>query len=140
MSMNITPLITDNISELLVKVIEFTQSRQITLTQNINNIHEPEFVPQDLAVDEFTEVLNHAIEEHIRHQRLVLCDTENIKFGAGGSFSVEPMIDEYAKELLEASHDEYIELQISKLLENSLNQRIAAELLKQKHGMISILE
>ncbi len=138
--MNITPLITDNISELLVKVIEFTQSRQITLTQNINNIHEPEFVPQDLAVDEFTEVLNHAIEEHIRHQRLVLCDTENIKFGAGGSFSVEPMIDEYAKELLEASHDEYIELQISKLLENSLNQRIAAELLKQKHGMISILE
>jgi len=138
--MNITSLITDNISELLVKIIEFTQSRQITLTQNINNIHEPEFVPQDLAVDEFTEVLNHTIEEHIRHQRLVLCDTENIKFGAGGSFSAEPIIDEYARELLEASQDEYIELQISKLLENSLNQRIAAELLKQKHGMISILE
>lgn len=138
--MNIPPLIMDNISELLVKIIEFTQSRQKTLTRNINNIHEAGFIPQDLAVDEFTEVLNHAIEEHIRHRRLVLRDTENIKFGTSGSFSVEPMIDEHAREILEANQDEYIELQISKLLENSLNQRIAAELLKQKHGMISILE
>ena len=138
--MNITPLITDNISELLVKVIEFTQSRQKTLTQNINNIHDPGFIPQDLAVDEFTDVLNHAIEEHIRNQRLVLRDTDNIKFGFSGSFEVEPMVDEYAKELLDENRDEYLVLQINKLLENSLNQRIAAEMLRQKHGMISILE
>jgi flagellar basal body rod protein FlgB len=133
-------LITDNIAELLVKIIEFTQTRQKLLSQNINNIHNPSFVPKDLAVEEFTELLNDAINEHIRSQRLMLRDTENIKFGFSGSLQVIPVVDNYAKDLLEENRDEYLELQINKLLENSLNQRIAAELLRQKEGTISILE
>jgi len=84
--------------------------------------------------------LSEAIDEHIRNRRLGLRDTENIKFGISGSFEAKPVVDEYAKELLEESRDEYLELQISKLLENSLNQRVAAELLRQKQGMISIFE
>jgi len=138
--MNLTSLITDNITELLVKIIEFTQSRQKVLSRNINNIHRPGFVPEDLAVDEFSESLNNAINEHIWSQRLVLCDTENIKFGIGGSFEVKPAVDKYAKELFEENQDEYLKLQMNKLLENSFNQRIAAELLRQKHGVISIFE
>jgi len=138
--MNLQSLITDNITELLFKIIEFTQTRQKILTQNINNIHTPGFAPKDLEVDEFSYLLNNAIDEHIANQRLVLCDTENIKFGTSGSFEVKPITDEYARELLEENQDEYIELQINKLLENSLNQRIAAELLRQKEGMITIFE
>jgi len=138
--MNLTSLVTDNITELLVKIIEFTQSRQKILIRNIDNIHNPGFVPKDLAVDEFSDLLNNAINEHNRSQRLLLCDTENIKFGSAGSFEVRPTADKYAKELLEENRDEYLELQISKLLENSLNQRVAAELLRQKQGMISIFE
>jgi flagellar basal body rod protein FlgB len=138
--MNLASLITDNIAELLVKIVEFTQSRQKILSRNINNIHSFGFVPKDLAVDEFSDLLNDAIDEHIRNQRIVLRDTENIKFGLSGSFEAKPVIDEYAKELLEESRDEYLELQISKLLENSLNQRVAAELLRQKQGMVSIFE
>ena len=138
--MNLTSLITDNMAELLVKIIEFTQSRQKILTQNINNIHSPGFVPKDLAVNEFSKLLNNAINEHIRSQRLVLCDTENIKFGAAGSFEVKPVVDKYAKELIEESQDEYLELQVNKLLENSLNQRLAAELLRQKERTTSIFE
>lgn len=138
--MNLTTMITDNITEVLVKIIEFTQIRQKVLTQNINNIHVPAFVPKDLEVDEFSDLLNNAISEHSRSRRLVLCDTENIKFGAAGSFEVKPVVDEYAKEVLEENRDEYLELQINKLLENSLNQRVAAELLKQKQGLISIFE
>ena len=138
--MNQPSLITDNIAELLVKIIEFTQPRQKILTQNINNIHSPGFVPKDLVVDEFSDLLNHAIDEHIQNQRLVLRDTENIKFGISGSFEVKPVVDKYAKELLEENPDEYLELQINKLLENSLNQRVAAELLRQKQRMISIFE
>lgn len=133
-------LITDNIAELLVKIIEFTQTRQKLLSRNINNIHNPSFVPKDLAVEEFTELLNDAIDEHIRNQRLMLRDTENIKFGFSGSLRVVPVVDNYAKDLLQENRDEYLELQINKLLENSLNQRIAAELLRQKEGTISILE
>jgi flagellar basal body rod protein FlgB len=138
--MNLTSLITDNMAELLVKIIEFTQSRQKILTRNINNIHSPGFVPKDLAVNEFSKLLNNAINEHIRSQRLVLCDTENIKFGAAGSFEVKAVVDKYAKELIEESQDEYLELQVNKLLENSLNQRLAAELLRQKERTTSIFE
>ena len=137
---NTASLFTDNVTELLVKIIEFTQTRQKILTLNINSIHNPGFAPKDLAVDEFCSSLSNAINEHITNSRLVLCDTENIKFGIGGSFSVEPVTDKHAKQLLEKNQDEYIELQINKLLENSLNQRIAVELLRQKQGTTSVFE
>ncbi len=135
--MNLTSLITDNITEILVKIIEFTRTRQKILTQNITNVNNPGFVPKELAVNEFSGLLNNAIDEHIRNQRLLLRDTENIKFGVKGSFEVKPMIDEHSKELLEENRDEYLELQITKLLENSLNQRVAAELLRQKQKTVS---
>jgi len=136
--MNLTSLITDNITEILVKIIEFTHTRQKVLAQNITNIHEPGFVPKDLAVDEFSRSLNNAINEHIRNQRLVLCDTENIKFGVSGNIEVKPLVDECSRELLEENRDEYLELQINKLSENSLNQRLATELLRQKQRPVSM--
>jgi len=133
-------LVTDNVTELLVKIIEFTQTRQKILTQNINNIRTVGFAPQDLPVDEFSDLLNAAIDEHIRNRRLMLRDTENFKFGSGGSLQLKPVTDQRAKKLREHKPDEYLELQINKLLENSLNQRIATELLKQKQGLISIFD
>lgn len=138
--MNLAPLATDNITELLVKIIEFTQSRQKILTQNITNTRSPGFIPKDLAVNEFSSLLNNAINEHTRSQRLLFCDTENVKFGAACRLETQPITDKYAKELLEKNRNEYIELQINKLLENSLNQKVAAELLRQKQEMISIFE
>ena len=127
---------TDNISELLVKIIEFTHVRQKILTQNINNIHSPGFVPQELPVEEFSELLQDAIDEHARSRRLILRDTETINFGPDSSFNAGAIVDEYAQELLEDDPDEYMELQINKILENSLNQRLAAELLKQRQEAI----
>ncbi len=138
--MNVPSLATDNITELLVKIIEFTQARQKILTRNINNMHSPGFIPKDLRVDEFSEVLHTALYEHARNRRLVLCDTESIKFGANGSFEAKPAADESAKELFEEDRGEYLQVQINKLLENSLNQRLAAELLRQRQEAISILE
>ena len=130
--MNLQAMITDNISELLVKIIEFTQNRQKILTCNINCMHCCDFVPMDLAIDEFSDLLNTAIAEHMRSQRLVLCDTENIKFGVGGELEATPIIDSDAFELFDEYQDEYIEDQINKLLENALNQRVAAELLRER--------
>jgi flagellar basal body rod protein FlgB len=130
--MNLTPLLTDNISEILTLLIEFTHARQKILIQNITNTHNPGFIPKELEVDEFSNLLNFAIDEHIRTQRLVLCDTENIKFSSNGGIDVTPIDDEYGKELIEDNADEYLELQINKLWENSLNQKVAAELLKHK--------
>ena len=130
--MNLASLISDNINEILVKIIKFTKTRRKILIQNITNVHNPGFVPKDLAVNEFSDLLNNAIDEHLQHQRLVLLDTENIKFGDNGNFEVRHVIDEQSKELFEENQDEYFELQINKLWENSLNQKVAAELLKQK--------
>ena len=135
--MNLTSLITDNISEILMKIIEFTQARQKILAQNITNLNTPNFIPQELEVDEFSDLLHNAIDEHIRSQRLILHDSENIKFGLSGNFIVKPVKDDIAKEILRENRDEYLELQINKLWENSLNQKMAAELLRQKQEFIS---
>ena len=136
--MNLMSLITDNITEILIKIVKFTQTRQKILIQNIINVKNPGFVPKELEVNEFSDVLNNAIDEHVRNRRLVLHDTENIKFGASGSIEVKPIVDEHGTKLLEENRDEYIMRQIRKLWENSLNQKLAAELLRQKQGTIPI--
>jgi len=136
--MNIISAVTDNITDVLVKVLEFTGGRQKLLTRNINNVRSPGFVPKDLPVDDFCRMLNHALEQHVATGRLVLCDTQNLKFGAEGSFWAEPVVDENAAVILQDNPDRYLELQMNKLLENALNHRIAAELLKMKQGMLSI--
>ena len=135
--MNLTSLITDNISEILVKIIEFTHTRQKIIIRNIICMNKSGFVPQKLAVKEFSGLLNSAIDEHVQHQRLLLRDTENIKFGTCGNFDVKPTIDKQSKFLLEKNREEYLEVQINKLLENSLNQRVAAELLRRKQNTVS---
>ena len=136
--MNLMSLMTDNITEILIKIVKFTQIRQKIIIQNIINVQNPGFIPKELEVNEFSDVLNNAIDEHVRNQRLVLRDTENIKFGARGSIELKPIIDEHGIKLLEQNREEYIERQINKLWENSLNQKLAAELLKQKQGIVSI--
>lgn len=138
--MNLQSLATDNISELLVKIIEFTENRQKVLTRNINNMHSNDFSPKDLAIDEFSDLLNIAIEEHLRHRRLVLCDTENIKFGIDGDLEAKAVIDESAFELLAEDRDEYVEDQINKLMENAINQRVAAELLKGRDDIAAMFD
>lgn len=136
--MNLTSLITDNITEILIKIVKFTQFRQKILVQNIINVHRPGFVPRDLEVDEFSTVLNNAIDEHVQNRHLLLYDTENIKFRGAGDLELRPIVDEHAERLLEEDRDEYIGWQIDKLWENSLSQKIAAELLRQKVGGVEI--
>ena len=136
--MNLTSLATDNVTEILATIIKFTQTRQKVLIRNIINMHRPGFVPKELEVNEFSSLVNYAIDEHVRNRRLVLRDTENIKFGVSGSFEVMPVMDEPGKKLLEDDPEGYLKRQIGKLWENSLNQKVAAELLKQKQGAIPL--
>ncbi len=138
--MNVPALITDNITDLLVKIIKFTKVRQEVIAHNINSIHTDNFSPLDMPVDEFSDLLDYAIDEHTVNKRLVFCDTVNVKFGEEGTFEIKPIVDRYAKELLESNPDEYLELQIDKMLENSLNQRVAETLLKQKEGVMTDFE
>ena len=132
--MNLPTLTTDNITEVLLKILEFTQSRQKILIRNINTMHSKGFAPKDLPVNEFSRLIAQALAEHACSGRLILKDGENVKFGPNGTFEAPPAIDENAKSLFEQNRDEYLHSQIDKMLENSLNQRIAADLLRQKQA------
>lgn len=138
--MNISPSITDNITELLVKIIDFTKSRNEVLINNVNNVHASGFIPKDLAAKEFSILMSHAINEHVQNGRLLLCDTENFKFGRDGNFEAKAFTDDDAYELLKTNPDDYLELQVDKLTENTLNQTIAKELLRQKQGVVTIFD
>ena len=133
--MEIQSIITDNVSELIVTIIKFTQKRHQVLCENLNNIHTKDFIPKDLPVSEFSDVMNLAVVEHVCKERLVLRDTENIKFISGGNFKVKTITDRYARELLENDLSQYLEFQINKLSENSINQKVAKELFRQKEGI-----
>jgi len=128
------PAPTDTITELLLKIVEFTQIRQKILIQNVNSMQSLDFVPRDLPVAEFSNLINRAISEYMTTQRLVLCDGQNVKFGQAGTFETAVLVDQDAKKLFEEDRDEYLRRQVDKMLENSLNQKIALELLKQKQS------
>lgn len=133
--MELLSLIPDNLSELLVKIIRFTELRRDVLYENIHSTRRPGFSPRDMPVLEFVQILNGAIAEHLQHQRLLFLDSENISFGKNGSMAVTPLPDETARSLLQTNQDEYMESQVAKLLENSLNRKVARELLRLKCGI-----
>jgi len=129
----------DNLTELLVKIIQFTERRRDVLYENIHNTRTPGYTPRDLPVLEFAGILNGAIAEHLQHQRLLFCDTENVRFGQKNIMGLTPVPDDAAEALLQTDRDQYMELQVGKLLENSLNRKVAKELLRLKCGNSSAL-
>ena len=137
--MEFSSLIADNLSELLMKIIQFTERRRDVLYENIHNTRTAGFVPRDMPVMEFVQTLNGAIAEHLQHQRLLFCDSTNIRFGKNNVMDIVPVPDGPAQALLETDRDQYMELQVGKLLENSLNRKVAKELLRLKCGTSSTL-
>ncbi len=133
--MELLSLIPDNLSELLVKIVRFTELRRDVLYENIHSTRKPGFAPRDMPMLEFVQILNGAIAEHLQHKRLLFSDTENIRFGKNGRMQITPLPDEHAKTLLQSNRDEYTEMQVAKLLENSLNRKVARELLRLKCGI-----
>ncbi|MGE5296931.1 MAG: hypothetical protein ACM3VT_19080 [Solirubrobacterales bacterium] len=135
--MDLLSSIPDNIAAVLVEIQTFTELRRRILYANIRNVDVPGFTPQDMPVREFAEVLNQAVAEHLRTRRLLFRDTANITFGSNSSTRIRPVTDTQAYSLLQKSRDEYMELQVNKLLENALNRKVAMELLRQKCGVCS---
>jgi flagellar basal body rod protein FlgB len=129
-----TASIADNISDVLIKIIHFTQLRRQVLHNNLHKADHPGFTPEDMPVRELAEALNVAVAEHLQHRRLLFRDTPHIKFGPNNTMQVRPILDPRAHSLLQTNRDEYTELQIRKLLENCLNRKVAEELLRQKGG------
>lgn len=130
--MNISSVATDNIAELLSKILAFTQRRREITAANILNVNEPGYEPKDLDVEEFADLMTKAIAEHLQTQRLLLCDGRHTFFMDNGRFETIPIVDQKAKRLLATDSKSYLEEQMAKLFENVLNTRLAGELLARK--------
>ena len=130
--MKLTSTTVDNITEVLTRIIEFTERRREVLTRNLFDYKTTGFHPLDLPVCEFSECMTEAVSEHLRSQRLLIRDRDNITFGEEGSFDALPIVDPEAENLLRIDTKQYLQMQIHKLSENLMNNRIAVELLRQK--------
>ena len=139
MRMESASYITDNIEEVLVKIIKFTRFHHKILLDNICNIHLSDFAPKSLDSEGFAELMNQALAEHMNHNRLLWSDSQTIRFGCEGEFEVEAVIDKQANDLFENDKSRYLQKQKKQLMENLLNNRIAVELLKQKRRLMQII-
>ena len=127
-----TSTITDNIAELLAKIVEFTEQRRRVLTENITHVNVPGYVPHDLDVEGFATLMAYAVEEHVRSERLVLYDTETIHFESDGHFEICPIVDTQAQQLLKTDPKAYLEYEVNRLAENLVNSKTARELIECK--------
>ena len=129
--MNLTLTTTDNIAELLTKVIAFTDQRDKILSENIFKADTAGFIPYDLDTSGFAELMTIAVAEHVTNKRLLLRDSGNIKFQPNGKFDALPVVDKKAKDLIENDRAKYLKMQIKKLSENMLNKKVANQLLEK---------
>ena len=125
---------TDFISDLLSLLKEFTTTRRRILMQNIRRVHQNDHIPCDLAVKDFSNILNEAITEYLLNQRLILRDTDAIHFGPCATVDLTPVRDDKAKQLLMQSKADYIGYQCQRLTENSMNEKMACKLMQLRQG------
>lgn len=123
---------TDNVTEVLLRIIDYTEQRRDVLTRNIFDYHQENFCPQDMPEAEFAQRMTEAVTEHLRSERLLFCDSDHIQFQGGGAFEIQPVQDLRAKELLHDNVRDYLKFQVHKLSENLMNNRIAADLLRHQ--------
>ena len=91
---------TENIAEVLTRILEFTDRRKEILTRNIFDFRNINFIPQDLPSTEFAHCMTRALTEHICRNRLLFCDTNHVQFESDGKFKTDPVMDRQALNLL----------------------------------------
>ena len=136
--MNISATATDNITEVLTKILDFTEQRHKILTENIIKVNDDGYLPKELDSSGFADVMGHAVYEHMTNERLLLRDNENIKFGANGFVEIKPIHDDHADSILKNNKEKYLKLQIKKISDNLLNKKVTEELLRQKRSRLSL--
>ena len=120
-------------------VLEFTDRRAKVLHNNIVNVNTENYRPADLDAVAFADLMGRALSAHLISDRLVLVDSEYIKFGPNGTFEAITVTDPHASELLAADTKQYLKLQMKKISENLMNKKVAAQLIEQKQSQKTYL-
>lgn len=136
MNLSTSTLAADNVVEVLEKIVEFTSRRHSILTDNILNVNTKGFIPMDVNVEGFADVITQGLAEHIQSERLLLQDIQNITFGENGSFESPSAVDHEAIEYFRTDLKAYLKFEIRKYSENLLNNKIGLELLRQRQEQI----
>jgi len=130
--MKITTRKTDNVVEVLSKVLEFTDRRSRVLHNNIVNVNTENYRPADLDAAAFADLMAQALSEHLISGRLIMVDSEHVKFGEDGKFEAIPIIDTQASQLLVTDRKQYLKHQMKKISENHMNKKVTAQLIERK--------
>lgn len=131
--MKITTKNTDNVTEVLTKVLEFTDRRARILHKNILNVNNKSYRPVDLDAAAFADIMANALSEHLINDRLLLIDSQYIKFGSDGHFEAIAIVDQQGCQLLATDTKQYLKRQMKKISENQMNQKVAAHLIERKN-------
>lgn len=132
--MNLLSLVPDNLTEVLLKILRFTELRHKVLYHNLQGADDAGFRPQDMPAAEFASVLDHAVAEHLQSHRLAFRDTDNVRFGPSGSMELRTTVDERADTLLRTDRKAYVEYEKQLCRENALNRLVAEGLLEMSCG------
>ena len=121
--------VTSTLSELLGLIKTFACLRHHLLLKNLKHVDSPGYTPHDLPVVAFAEALHIAINEYILHRRLVFRDSDGIRFGQKGSFTIKRKVDLEACVLLSNDKAAYVKLMQTRIHENNLSEKATQELL-----------
>jgi hypothetical protein len=83
-----------------------------------------------MDVEGFSVLMSLAVAEHMKTERLLLCDNKNITFGPDGQLNCSPIVDEVALKLLKTDTRYYLEYQLKKLSETQVYRKAASELIR----------
>ncbi|OQA01577.1 MAG: hypothetical protein BWY69_01331 [Planctomycetes bacterium ADurb.Bin401] len=128
----LSSLVRDNIDEILVRIIQFTNIHHNLISENIRGYRAAGFVPMFIDVEDFAKVISIALTEHQKTKRLALCDSRTVTFLKDGEFAVEPQVDFEAADLMCKDLPGYLDLQKSRLRENIANNKAACALFYHK--------
>jgi flagellar basal body rod protein FlgB len=129
----------DNVIEVLSKVLEFTERRGKVLNANVVNMGIDDYSPVDLDAVAFADIMSNALSEHLINNRLLMIDSDHIKFGTNGQFEAAEVADFRAKELFQSNPKKYLNYQFRKISENKSNRKVAEILIQQKKRSCSDL-
>ncbi len=127
---------------LLEQVARFGERRHEVLAGNIANINTPDYLMQDLPVDEFQQALVEAVQA--RHRTAPVASLAGTASPAGSETGGDPFPAELFEPVTAApqnarfrdGNNRSIEFQVMELTKNALMQRYAVELLMAQMNVL----
>jgi len=132
-------LINRGTAPVLEKLMTFTEARHEMLVNNVTNFDTAGYKMQDLPMEEFLESLQKAVDRCATGgagDSLQMENTRHLKWDGEGHLRAEPMAWENHNILFHDENNRFVEKQMSEMAKNALLHNVAAELLRQQHGLL----